>query len=248
MTDLARTALRTVGGLVGAGVAGVAYAALVERTWFTLRRYAVPALPPGSAPVRILQVSDLHLTPGQSKKIEWVRSLAELEPDFVVNSGDNLAHVDAVPPLLRAMEPLLERPGAFVLGSNDYFAPVLKNPARYLTKKHAEVKSYRADLPVERLVEGLREGGWADLNNARDGRLDGRPRRRAGGRQRPPRRLRPLPLGVRAGGHRRHPDHGAGPRPLPAGARRHGGRRRLRGAGRAHPRRPARPAGCGGPW
>ena len=123
MTDLARTALRTVGGLVGAGVAGVAYAALVERTWFTLRRYAVPALPPGSAPVRILQVSDLHLTPGQTTKIEWVRSLAELDPDFVVNSGDNLAHVDAVPPLLRAMEPLLERPGAFVLGSNDYFAP-----------------------------------------------------------------------------------------------------------------------------
>ena len=77
MTDLARTALRTVGGLVGAGVAGVAYAALVERTWFTLRRYAVPALPPGSAPVRILQVSDLHLTPGQAKKIEWVRSLAD---------------------------------------------------------------------------------------------------------------------------------------------------------------------------
>ena len=167
MTDLARTALRTVGGLVGAGVAGVAYAALVERTWFTLRRFAVPALPPGSAPVRLLQVSDLHLTPGQHKKIEWVRSLAELEPDFVVNSGDNLAHVEAVPPLLRAMEPLLGRPGAFVLGSNDYFGPVPKNPARYLTRAHAEVRTTRFDLPVGRLVEGLREGGWVDLNNAR---------------------------------------------------------------------------------
>jgi uncharacterized protein len=167
MSDLARTALRSVGGLVAAGVAGVAYAAFVERTWFTLRRFAVPALPPGSAPVRILQVSDLHLTPGQSKKIEWVRSLAELDPDFVVNSGDNLAHVEAVPPLLRAMEPLLERPGAFVLGSNDYFGPVLKNPARYLMRSYAEVRRPRIDLPVERLVEGLREGGWADLNNAR---------------------------------------------------------------------------------
>ena len=167
MTDLARTALRTVGGLVGAGVAGVAYAAFVERTWFTLRRYAVPALPAGSAPVRILQVSDLHLTPGQSKKIEWVRSLAELDPDFVVNSGDNLAHVDAVPALLRAMEPLLERPGAFVLGSNDYFGPVLKNPARYLTKRHAQVPTLGSRLPVEELVGGLRDGGWADLNNAR---------------------------------------------------------------------------------
>ena len=167
MSSLARAALKAGGGLLGAGVAGVAYAALVERTWFTLRRFAIPVLPPGSAPVRILQVSDLHLTPGQAKKIEWVRSLAELDPDFVVNSGDNLAHVDAVPALLRAMEPLMERPGAFVLGSNDYFGPVPKNPARYLTRSHAQVAGVRTNLPVGRLVEGLREGGWADLDNAR---------------------------------------------------------------------------------
>lgn len=167
MNDLARTALRTAGGLAGAGLAGIAYAAFVERTWFTLRRFAVPALPPGSAPVRILQVSDLHLTPGQRKKIDWVRSLADLEPDFVVNSGDNLAHLDAVPPLLRAMEPLLERPGAFVLGSNDYFAPTPKNPARYLTSRHAEAPARRSTLPVKALRDGLGSSGWADLNNAR---------------------------------------------------------------------------------
>ena len=167
MDHLARAVLRTVGGLVGAGVTGVAYAALVERTWFTLRRVAVPALPPGSAPVRILQVSDLHLTPGQAKKIAWVRDLAALEPDFVVNSGDSLAHVDAVPPLLRAMEPLMEFPGAFVLGSNDYFAPVVKNPARYLTRRYAEVRATRSDLPVGALVDGMRAGGWADLDNVR---------------------------------------------------------------------------------
>ena len=167
MDPLARAVLRTVGGLVGAGVTGVAYAGLVERTWFTLRRVAVPALPPGSAPVRILQVSDLHLTPGQAKKIAWVRDLAALEPDFVVNSGDSLAHVDAVPPLLRAMEPLMEFPGAFVLGSNDYFSPVVKNPARYLTRRYAEVRATRSDLPVGDLVDGMRAGGWADLDNAR---------------------------------------------------------------------------------
>lgn len=167
MQPLARTALRTAGAVVGAGVAGVAYASLVERTWFTLRRFAVPALPPGSEPVRILQVSDLHLTPGQCKKIEWVRSLAELEPDFVVNSGDNLAHLEAVPPLLRAMEPLMERPGAFVLGSNDRYAPVLKNPARYLTPSYAKSPRQRVRLPVAELVDGLRAGGWADLDNAR---------------------------------------------------------------------------------
>ena len=167
MDETTRTAVRAVGGLVGACAVGLAYAALVERTWFVLRRYAVPALPPGSAPVRILQVSDLHLTPGQAKKIAWVRSLAALEPDFVVNSGDNLAHVDAVPPLLRAMEPLFDFPGAFVLGSNDYFGPTAKNPVRYLTRRHAEVRRWRPDLPVGALVDGLREGGWVDVDNAR---------------------------------------------------------------------------------
>jgi uncharacterized protein len=169
MDPAARTALRVLGGLVGAGVGGVAYATLVERTWFALRRVAVPVLPPGAAPVRVLQVSDLHLTPGQRTKIDWVRSLAELEPDLVVNTGDNLAHVDAVPPLLRAMEPLMEIPGAFVLGSNDRYAPVLKNPALYLTERYAETpRKSRPDLPVERLVDGLRDGGWSDLDNARE--------------------------------------------------------------------------------
>ncbi|MGL5865486.1 MAG: metallophosphoesterase [Dermatophilaceae bacterium] len=167
MEGVARTVVRAVGGLAVAGAVGVAYAAAVERTWFALRRFAVPVLPPGSAPVRVLQISDLHLTPGQAGKIAWVRALADLEPDFVVNSGDNLAHVDAVPPLLRAMEPLLERPGAFVLGSNDYFGPVLKNPARYLTRRHADPPPRRIDLPVAQLIDGLQAGGWADLNNAR---------------------------------------------------------------------------------
>ena len=181
MTDLARTALRTVGGLVGAGVAGVAYAALVERTWFTLRRYRrAGAARRAARPCASCRCPTCTSRPGRRAKIEWVRSLAELDPDFVVNSGDNLAHVDAVPPLLRAMEPLLERPGAFVLGSNDYFAPVLKNPARYLTRRHAERAVHAR--PTSRwadLVEGLRAGGWADLNNARDRGRDGRPRRRA---------------------------------------------------------------------
>ena len=44
---------------------------------------------------------------------------------------------------------------------------MLKNPARYLTSRHAERRSTPSDLPVGRLVEGLRQGGWADLNNAR---------------------------------------------------------------------------------
>jgi predicted MPP superfamily phosphohydrolase len=99
----------------------MAYASLVERNLFTLRRFDVPVLPADARPVRVLQLSDLHLVPRQQRKIEWVRGLDALEPDLVVNTGDNFAAMDAAPSLVRAMEPLMERPGVFVMGSNDYW-------------------------------------------------------------------------------------------------------------------------------
>ena len=42
------------------------------------------------------------MTPGQRSKQRWVASLAELEPDLVVDTGDNLAHTRAVPGVLAA--------------------------------------------------------------------------------------------------------------------------------------------------
>src|SRR5688572_13750548 len=122
----ARTLRRLAAGTVALGAATTAYATLVERNLFTLRRCDVPVLAPGAEPLRILHLSDLHLTPGQHRKQRWVGDLAGTDPDLVVVTGDNLAHVDAVPAALRALGPLLEYPGAFVFGSNDYFGPVLK--------------------------------------------------------------------------------------------------------------------------
>ena len=52
------------------GAAGVAYASLVERNLFTLRRFDVPVLPADARPIRVLQLSDLHLVPRQQRKIE----------------------------------------------------------------------------------------------------------------------------------------------------------------------------------
>ena len=104
-------ALHVVGGLSALGVAALAYASLVERNAFTLRRASVPVLPRGTTPLRVLHLSDIHLVPRQTQKIEWIRSLAALEPDLVVNTGDNLADIRAVPAILRALEPLLAVPG-----------------------------------------------------------------------------------------------------------------------------------------
>jgi len=160
-------------GTVAVGAAGLAYAAGVEVNLFRLRRFTVPVLPAGSAPLRILQVSDIHMVPGQRRKQEWLRSLAALHPDLVVNTGDNLSHHDAVPEVLDALEPLLRYPGVFVFGSNDYYQAKRLNPTKYLRsgdRSHApRRKRTENDWPT--LQTGLAKGGWLDLNNAR-GHLD----------------------------------------------------------------------------
>lgn len=152
-------------GTVGLGLGVAAYASLVERNWYRLRRVVVPVLPDGAFPLRILHLSDLHMTPFQRRKQRWVSALAELEPDLVIVTGDNLAHVDAVPAVLRAFEPLFEFPGAFVFGSNDYFGPVLKNPLGYLRRDREHIEG--PPLPTEELRAGLVSAGWLELNNAR---------------------------------------------------------------------------------
>ncbi len=159
--------LTALGGGTVAGAVALGWAAGVEVRSFRVRRVEVPVLAPGSRPLRVLHLSDLHMTPGQHRKREWVRALAGLEPDLVVDTGDNLAHREAVPAVLDALGPLLERPGAFVMGSNDYYAPTFKNPARYLLPNR-EVRLSKKRLPTESLREGLVGAGWVDLDNARE--------------------------------------------------------------------------------
>jgi predicted MPP superfamily phosphohydrolase len=151
-------------GAVGAGT--VAYAWGYERKAFRLRRYDVPVLPPGAPSITVLHLSDLHATPDQPWKVDWVRSLARLEPDFVADTGDNLAHHDAVPVVLDALGGLLERPGGFVPGSNDWFAPKAKNPARYLLPDSGR-RIHGDRLPWADLRTAFTASGWLDLTHRR---------------------------------------------------------------------------------
>lgn len=156
---------------VGLGAAVAAWATLVEPYAFALRRVHVPVLPGGAPPLRILHLSDLHLVPRQLRKSEFVRSLDGLEPDLVVVTGDNLAHPDAVPAVLQTYRDLLDRPGVFVLGSNDYYGPAPKNPLQYLWRNTSGSEHDEIPLPAQDLVDGFTQHGWLDLTNAR-GRLD----------------------------------------------------------------------------
>jgi predicted MPP superfamily phosphohydrolase len=161
----ARTLLKAT-FLVGAATAG--YASVIERNWFALRRLEVPILPPGSGSMRILHISDAHLTPGRHRLLSWIRTLDALEPDLVVNTGDSIAHPQAVEPFLSALGPLLDRPGAFVYGSNDLYSPVPANPARYLWRTSAgEHSRHVPDLPWAELGEGMESAGWLNVNNRR---------------------------------------------------------------------------------
>ncbi|MGN6722968.1 MAG: metallophosphoesterase [Marmoricola sp.] len=153
------------------GAAGLAYAAGYEVRAFTLREVTVPVLPAGARPLRVLHLSDLHMTPTQGVKQRWLRSLADLQPDLVINTGDNLAHPNVVDPLLESLGPLTDRPGVFVFGSNDYFAPSLRNPVRYLLPDDGHRHTTGPRLPYEDLRSRFTKSGWLDLNN-RHGELE----------------------------------------------------------------------------
>jgi predicted MPP superfamily phosphohydrolase len=114
-------------------------------------------------PMRVLHISDLHFAPRQLRKADFIRELATLNPDLVVNTGDNLGHQNAISPALQALEPLLEYPGVFVNGSNDYRAPSPRNPLRYFAGP-SEVSKPR-DLDTPRFTSELVGAGWLDLNN-----------------------------------------------------------------------------------
>lgn len=125
-------------------------------------------LPAGAAPVRVLHVSDIHLTPGRHRLLSWIRTLDSLDPHLVVNTGDSIAHPMSVRLLLDAFGPLLDKPGIFVYGSNDLYAPTPKNPARYLWRTSSgEHKQNIPNLPWEKLGEGFTAAGWLDASNQR---------------------------------------------------------------------------------
>jgi predicted MPP superfamily phosphohydrolase len=107
MADVLPALIRTGAVALGSTIAGVGYASVVERNAFVLREITMPVLTPGSTPLRVLHLSDLHMLPVQRRKQAWLRELAGWEPDLVVNTGDNLAHPKAVPAVVQGLGDLL---------------------------------------------------------------------------------------------------------------------------------------------
>ena len=133
---------------------------------YKIREASIPILPPGSPDIRILHFSDLHITPRSKKEISDIKSFISLKPDLVISTGDFLAHRDSVPIVLEALDELLNLPGLYVFGSNDYYEPSFKNPLKYLMKDDG-IRKLGKELPWQELDYGLSKRGWKNLNTSK---------------------------------------------------------------------------------
>lgn len=169
-STIATVAATGVAATAVSGALVTGWAVFGERRRFRVRHETLPVLAPGSPELRILQISDLHTVPGQLAKKRFVHGLAELEPDLVLDTGDNLSHPQALPYLLDILEPLFRFPGLYVPGSNCYFAPMLKNPARYLWKgsTSGEDRTQAQLLPWQQMHEAFDRAGWVGMINRAD--------------------------------------------------------------------------------
>ncbi len=167
MPTAARTAARVGAAVAAVGAGGFAWG-LAEAAMFRLRRHELAVLPAGSEPIRVLHVSDIHATARQHTKLDFVRQLAGVRPDLVVNTGDNIADPRVIEPLMSAFGQLRFVPGVYVWGSNDYYAPRFKNPLDYiLPGSWSRTPPHPKRLPTDRLKAEFDAVGWHDLTHTR---------------------------------------------------------------------------------
>lgn len=120
----------------------------------------------GIPPLRILHLSDMHLVAADKSRADFLRALRHENPDFVITTGDFVGENAGIEAVLDALDPLLDLPGAFVFGSNDYYGSRPKNPFSYLIRdSSSDGHENRAILDSQRLRSGLTDRGWFDLTN-----------------------------------------------------------------------------------
>ncbi|MEO7597394.1 MAG: phosphodiesterase YaeI [Opitutus sp.] len=115
--------LGLAGGLATA-TTGAAYVSLIEPRWLAVSRIQVPRPPPAnSSPIRILQLSDLHLS--SVVPLDWIEESVALglaeKPDVIALTGDfytgKAQQVDAYAKVLRRLS--AAAPTFACLGNHD---------------------------------------------------------------------------------------------------------------------------------
>jgi predicted MPP superfamily phosphohydrolase len=168
MPQAISTLARLAGVAAAAGAACVGYGILVERDWYRLRRERVEALGPGQPSLTVLHLSDLHMTPADTRRMAFLDRLADEPVDLVVVTGDMLGEPAGLDPVLETLGRFRPRLGAVaVLGSNDYFAPRFLNPLAYFMGPSSRRRRSAPRNPWRELMAGLEARGWTVLANRR---------------------------------------------------------------------------------
>jgi len=164
--------------LVMLAVTAAGFYGLYEATNLRVERIRIetPRLPPGAPPLRIAQVSDLHLglIHREEALAPVISRLQELKPDLLVATGDivdaQLDHLTELSALWRRVDPPL---GKFaVTGNHEYYAG-LGQALDFLQGSGFQVLRNRAQEVGERLkLVGVDDptGGVPDEEGALDGR------------------------------------------------------------------------------
>ena len=150
--------------LLASGATLVALWAITGARWrFAVVRSEAAVLPKGSAAIRVLHISDIHMAPWQKRKQRFIAGLIAEKPDLIVNTGDNLGYKNVVDETLAALTPIMNTPGVFVNGSNDYFAPRFKSPIAYVFRP--STPQQEQPLETAKLTGAFESQAWRNLNN-----------------------------------------------------------------------------------
>ena len=158
--------LFAAGSLVMAGVGAWLYASRVE-----IRRYQLESVDihttyggSGAAPsLRILHISDLHLSQPESHKIEFLQKITDDEYDMIILTGDCFEDFSGI---AYASKIIKNKPrlGAYaVLGNHDYYAYTMWNKTLgriYRSFRHPSIRRN-----VDSMVAALQDGGFNVLSN-----------------------------------------------------------------------------------
>lgn len=150
--------LTLAGGVLACVVYGV-----FEARLHSIRNYEVPVLHADAKPIRILQVSDLHLRRSNRRLAAFLRSLHNVSYDLVFATGDLLGEAEALELCTELLGGLKAGRKYFVFGSSDYYTPRLRSYTDYFFKiRRPGAKRNPSDLFAKALISA----GWTDLNNA----------------------------------------------------------------------------------
>ena len=162
-----RRMTRRVGAGAVAGTGLTAYAVFEARA-YTLRRVDVPVLPPGQPPAAGAAPQRHPHDAGPAPQAgAGCAASPPSSPTWSSTPATTWRTATRCRSCCDASAPLLDGPGVFVLGSNDYFAPTLRNPVRYLLPDDGKRHTDTPQLPWPELRDGFAAAGWVDLTNRR---------------------------------------------------------------------------------